>query len=222
MPPSQAVAEIDQRLGDAARAHEGRRHHEQRQRHQGRRIELVDDELRGADQRLAGDENKAPPRRARAPGRSACPQASRPKNSSRNRKVTRQVQRGAPGFGGTIMPSVSRGRVWPTVMVARIEAEQVADQADRVARRTSARRRPAARRNRSTSGKRRSVELRSSSGSRSRRSRQPYQTRPAQNDEGRDAVERLHPALAPAAAACAAPGRAGHGRRCAPAGWRRS
>jgi hypothetical protein len=46
--------DIDQRLGDAAGAHEGRRHHEQRQRHKGRRVELVDHHLRRADQRLAG------------------------------------------------------------------------------------------------------------------------------------------------------------------------
>ena len=79
-PAEPGGGQIDQRLGDAAEAHEGRRHHEQRQRHQGRRVELVDDELRGADQRLAGAANMAP---AQSPStrKIGMPAASRPKNS---------------------------------------------------------------------------------------------------------------------------------------------
>jgi hypothetical protein len=48
--------ELHQRLRDAAKAHEGRHHHEQRQRHEGRRVELIDDELGGADEGLTGRE----------------------------------------------------------------------------------------------------------------------------------------------------------------------
>jgi hypothetical protein len=47
--------QIDERLGDATEPHEGGGHDEKRQGHQGRRVELVDDELRHADQGLIGE-----------------------------------------------------------------------------------------------------------------------------------------------------------------------
>jgi hypothetical protein len=45
--------DVNQRLGNAAVAHEGGRHNEQRQRHQCRRIQMIDDDLRDTDQRFA-------------------------------------------------------------------------------------------------------------------------------------------------------------------------
>ena len=133
--------QIDQRVGDAAEPHECRRHHEQRQRHQGRRVELIDDELGGADQRLTGCSRTSRRHRVPAPERPACRQqavrqTARENSSCRRLNRCRAARERPDGAASMALP---------------IRCGDKPNQPDDIADQTSGGRRSAAPHNRSTS-----------------------------------------------------------------------